>query len=228
MNPFDSFHPSSGPIPFHVGIIPDGGRRWAKVHGCTLQEAYIYTTSLLFQIAGFLYEKEVKEISIYLSSTDNFKRTADEMAANLGVVEAALRKEISSLANKRNIAVKITGDHRFFPPSLSAAVISIEKSTLNNTGGRLNLLIAYNPLDEIIQALKTTDVPERLFRNLMVSTPVDVVFRSGGARVMSNFLPLQSAFARLCFFDLLFNDLTIRDFEEALADFAATERKFGE
>jgi undecaprenyl diphosphate synthase len=228
MNHTDSFHPSPGPIPKHVGIIPDGGRRWAKAQGCTLEEAYNYTISRLLQIANFLYQKDVKEISIYLASIENFKRSSEEMAANLEIVESALKNEIAALANQRNLVVKISGNRQVFPISLAAEVMSLEKSTLNNTQGLLNLLIGYNPLDEIIESVKSTVVPEHFYRNLSVNTPVDIVFRSGGAHLLSNFLPLQSAYARLCFFDKLFNDLSIKDLEEALADFADTKRKFGE
>jgi undecaprenyl diphosphate synthase len=228
MHQANSFHPSPGPIPQHVGIIPDGGRRWAKAQGCTLQEAYIYTNSHLFQIANFLYQKNVKEISIYLSSIENFKRTDEEMSAYLGIVESALKNEIASLAHQRNLVVKISGDRQVFPLSLANEVNSLEKSTLNNTLGRLNLLMGYNPLHEIIQAIKSTTVPENFIRFLSVSTPVDIVFRSGGAPLLSNFLPLQSGYARLCFLNKLFNDLTFKDLEEALTDFANTERKFGE
>jgi undecaprenyl diphosphate synthase len=223
-----AFHPSAGSLPWHVGIIPDGGRRWAKAHQCTHKEAYIQAKSHLLQFVNYLYQKEVNEISIYVSSIQNFRRSAEDMAINFEITESALENEIASLAHERNLVIKLIGDHSVFPPSLSNVVRSLEKSTFNNSQGRLNLLIAYNPLEEIIQAIKSSDVPGNFFKYLSVTTPVDIVFRSGGAHLLSNFLPLQSAYARLCFFDKLFNDLTIKDLEEALDGFSRIVRKFGE
>lgn len=222
------FHPEPGPVPRHVGIIPDGGRRWAMAQGLTLEEAYVQTRASLQVFVGFLLEHGVKEISIYLSSIQNFRREADELVTNLDMVESSLTDEIGEIAQQRKLRVAIVGNRDIIPESLLAAVISIEQSTLYETGGRLNLLLAYDPLEEIIQAMKASENPARFFSNLRVTSPVDLIIRSGGAALLSNFLPIQSGFARLFFSDKLFNDLTIGDLDGILKDFAKTDRKFGE
>jgi undecaprenyl diphosphate synthase len=222
------FHPAPGPLPRHVGIIPDGGRRWAAGHDCSLHQSYIQTKARLKEFVVFLTGKGVKEVSVYLSSIQNFRRTAAEMAANLTLLEEALQHEIAEIAEREDLLVIIAGSREMLPESLLGAVNTLEKKTERGMRGRLNLLIAYDPLAEILQALKTAEQAERFTDHLWVSTPVDLVIRSGGAPVLSNFLPLQSGFARLVLFDQLFNDLTTGDLDEVLEQFSKTERKFGE
>jgi len=223
-----NLHPVPEAFPRHVGIIPDGGRRWSLKHGCSLKDAYIQTKHRLREFVGLLLDREIREISIYLSSIQNFRREPAELDSNLMLVESSLSNEISEIARLQCLRVVIAGNREILPKSLYNAILSIEKSTFSNTRGRLNLLIAYDPYQEIIQAIKATDDPVLFYRQMKITTPVDLVIRSGGAPLLSNFLPLQSAYARLFFFDKLFNELTIEDFEGVLNDFQRTIRKFGE
>ncbi len=222
------FHPAPGLVPTHIGIIPDGGRRWAKVHECSLQEAYSVARAKLQEYVNYLYDCGVFEISIYLSSIQNFRREADELDANLDIVETSLNNLIAILAKQRNIRVVMAGTREILPASFLTEVELLERLTLNNKGGRLNLLIAYDPIEEIEQAIKSKENNDHFIKNLWVTTPVDFIIRSGKAPLLSNFLPIQSGFARLYFFGKLFNDLTIEDVICALGNFSSLERKFGE
>ncbi|MEI6435336.1 MAG: polyprenyl diphosphate synthase [Bacteroidota bacterium] len=222
------FHPSSGAIPVHVGIIPDGGRRWAKAHSCTLREAYSQTKASLQIFVNYLIEKGALEISIYLSSIQNFRRNLDDLTANLDLIELALNNEIAEIAKNQNIKVIVAGNREILPKSLRVDIDSLEQLTRNNTRVRLNLLLAFDPFEEIINAMKASEIPDHFLNHLLIKTPVDLVIRSGGAPLLSNFLPLQSAYARLCFFDKLFNDLTTGDLDVVMENFAKTKRKFGE
>ncbi len=103
----------------------------------------------------------------------------------------------------------------------------IETETAINKGRRLNLLIAYNPIQEILEAVQSGE-PDTFASRLWITRPIDLIIRSGGASLLSNFLPLQSGFARLYFSDKLFNDHTPDDLEKILSDFSSLERKFGE
>jgi undecaprenyl diphosphate synthase len=228
MNHTAGFHPSGGTVPVHVGIIPDGGRRWAESHGCKLREAYFQTKNTLEVLAGKLFEKGVKEVTVFLSSIQNFKRNADELGAMLFMVESSLSTDIADLAGRLGLRVVIAGNRMILPGPLLAAIVALERSTAGNTRGQLNLLIAYDPLEEIILATRKCGATGRFYNHLQVRTPVDLVIRSGGAQLLSNFLPLQSAYARLYFFDRLINDLTAQDVEEVLEHFSRVKRKFGE
>ncbi len=228
MGPTADFHPTPGPVPLHVGIIPDGGRRWAKANGCKLEEAYFETKSHMLKLVTFLYGYGVREISVYLSSIQNFRRPPEELKANLMIVETALQNEIATLVRQFNLVVKVAGNREVLPANISASFRLLERDTSLHTGGRLNLLMAYDPLEEITEAQKSSDGPGMFYKHLLVNTPVDLVIRSGGANLISNFLPLQCAYARLYFSTKLFNELTIDDVSEILEKFAETDRKFGE
>jgi len=222
------FHPSPGAVPTHVGIIPDGGRRWALAHGKTLSESYARTRLHLKTWVEFLLKKEIREITIYLSSIQNFKRDPAELKANLELVEASLKEEITVMAKEKNLRVIVSGQRQVLPETMVKTLFNIEQQTAGYNRGRLNFLLAYDPLAEIINAFRESGDPARFFNHLRITTPVDLVIRSGGAPVLSNFLPLQSAYARLFFSDKLFNDFEIVDLEMALENFGKTDRKFGE
>lgn len=223
-----AFHPVPGKIPLHVGIIPDGGRRWASAHGCSLQEAYLKSRSLLGVVVKMMFNEGVKEISIYLSSIQNFRRQPEDLDPNLEIVEYALNTEITEIAGKLGLCVCVAGNRNIFPSTLKEAAHNIEHLTAGNCTRRLNLLIAYDPLGEIAQAVAKSNNTPDFYKHLWVQRPLDLVIRSGGAQLLSNFLPLQSGYARLYFFKTLFNDLEPADFQKVLEDFRKIERKFGD
>ncbi|MEI6882920.1 MAG: polyprenyl diphosphate synthase [Bacteroidota bacterium] len=222
------FHPLPGAVPLHVGIIPDGGRRWARVRGCSLGEAYQKSSSFLFDMVALLSWKGVKEISIYLSSIQNFRRDPSDIKASLDLIESALNSDIAAITTKLSLKLVVAGNFAVLPPSLVAAIHSSANQTKNNTRGRLNLLLAYDPFEELNHAIRSSPDPSEVYRHLWITTPLDLVIRTGGAALLSNFLPLQSAWARLYFTDTLFNDMTADDVLQILGDFSKIQRKFGD
>jgi undecaprenyl diphosphate synthase len=175
-----------------------------------------------------LLKNGVKEISIYLSSIQNFRRPPNEIEANLRIVESALEKEIEDVATNHGLVVTISGNREVIPSFLADKFNSIEEKTHDNLGGRLNLLVAYDPVEEVAEAFKKADAPENFIKHLTVKTPLDLIIRSGGVPLTSNFLPLQAAYARLYFLDKLFNEVTTADLDEILRQFGVAYRKFGE
>jgi undecaprenyl diphosphate synthase len=228
MVPTADFHPSHGPIPFHVGIIPDGGRRWAVNNNCTLEDAYKQAISLLERFTGLFLGNGVQIISIYLNSIQNFRRKPNDLAINLKQIESALRNEIREIALQNGLRIVVAGNRDIIPASLLDTILTIERLTKDNCNKRINLLVAYDPLQEIIQACKASADPYAFFQYLWINTPVDLVIRSGNAPLLSNFLPLQSAYARLYFFEKLFNEITSEDITGVMDDFTKINRKFGE
>lgn len=221
------FHPKAGPVPLHVGIIPDGGRRWAKANRCTLGESYQRTVSLLQLFAGILCSNGVNEISIYLSSIQNFRRKKAELETYLSTLDQALYRQVAETALFHQLRVVIPGRLEIVPEPTLQAIRTLEQQTAGFAKGRLNLLVGYDPHEEILQAFNKSTGPGSFLSGLWITTPLDLVIRSGGAHLLSNFLPLQSAWARLYFPDKLFNDLTGDDILQILQDFEKIERKFG-
>jgi undecaprenyl diphosphate synthase len=228
MSTTDTFHPENTIIPRHVGIIPDGGRRWAQSKGCSLTDSYNKTKVLIRDMVIFLTNSGVFEISIYLSSIQNFRRSAQEVEAFINVSTFAFQNDILILAREKKLRINIAGNRKAIPETFLKAIDFAESETRDFKKGKINILVAYNPVDEIIEATMKSNNPEDFLKNLWVTTPIDLVIRSGGADLLSNFLPLQSGFARLIFIDKLFNDLTINDLKQILKGFFDMERKFGD
>lgn len=222
-----NFHPSPGSIPFHVGIIPDGGRRWALANNCSLIEGYTRTRNLMNLHVERMLAFGVTDFSIFVSSIQNFRREYKEVNAMLEAVGSSLEYEIARLSGQHELRVVVAGKRSMLPDSLVKVVNHAEERTRGNRRGRLNLLLAYDPLEEIIEAFRAGKNHERFYEDLWINKPVDLVIRTGGANLLSNFLPLQCGYARLYCFDKLFNDFTSEDLDEVLTHFSMLQRKFG-
>lgn len=220
-------HPTGETTPNHVGIIPDGGRRWAKAKGLTLEESYRHTRLNMQKLTERLIYTSVKEISVYISSIQNFRRGPEDLIPYLKSLESSFSQEIPSLAHQLNLKIVMAGDRDILPAGLRQLIEKVENESEGHQKARLNLLIAYDPWEELTEALNRCPDPSRLSHYLQVSTPVDMIIRTGGAPLLSNFLPLQSGFARFYCVDTLFNDFTVDDLQNILFAFSGLDRRFG-
>lgn len=219
----NDFYPShNNTKPLHVGIIPDGARRWAKLNDISYLQSYKISMSKLLTFCNYLFNNGTREISIYFSSIQNFKRSHKEIQA-FSIAEEEFMKEF--INNKNNdIKIKVFGNKEVLPDYFIKTINEVEYHTKDNLKKTINLCVAYNSIDEIKYAIRTSFDYEKLW----IKTPLDIVIRTGDANLLSNFLPLQSAFARLYFPKKLFNDLSIKDLEKILINFSKINRIFGE
>ena len=163
------FHPESHRNPTHIGIIPDGGRRWSKRNNISLIDSYKQTRNILAEITSNLFDYGFKEISLYLSSKENFNRVEQEVNAFNLVSEDAFPNEILNVAFQKGLKVKIAGKRELLPLKFQEAINKIEKQTCTLNSGTLNLCIAYNPLDELEQALSNNMKHELLINKLWLN-----------------------------------------------------------
>lgn len=222
------FHPDQKKTARHVGIIPDGGRRWAVQNECSLQQAYSLTRSKLKTYVPLLLDSGVNELSVYLSSKLNFQREDKEIEAfNKEVVDAFLH-DFGHMGAAFGLRITVAGDTSSLGSFMKNTIDDVVQQTKNGGSGSIHLLINYDPLEEIEQAFeRAAQSRQHFWEKLWVDNPLDLVIRSGGANVMSNFLPLQSAYARLYFFDALFNALEWADIERCLSEYRGLDRKYG-
>lgn len=225
---FDSYHPTRGVSPNHVGIIPDGSRRWAKIHGVSYYESYDYALEKLSQIIDCFFESGTNIISTYFSSSQNFDRPESEVEAFCKAEANFCDIFILPVIQKYNVRVDFCGNEQIIPQYMLDSLQRIKSQTKGNSGKQLNLCVAYNPFDELWHSIKYADSPAEFLNKLWVSVPLDLIVRTGKANLISNFLPLQSGFARLYFPDKLFNDLNQYDVKTILEDFRGIERRYGE
>ncbi len=227
MDEIPNFHPMPGNNLLHVGIIPDGGRRWALENKCSLNEGYTRSRQLMNLHVERLLAYGVTDFSIFISSIQNFCRDYQEINAMLEAVSSSLENEIDKLSGQHGLRVVVAGKRSMLPVSLIKAVENAEERTRGNRKGTLNLLLAYDPIEEILHAFNSSANHERFYEDLWITKPVDLVIRTGGAILLSNFLPLQCGYARLYCYDKLFNDFTTEDLDEVVHQFSMIERKFG-
>lgn len=209
----------------HIGVIPDGGRRWARRTGVPLEDAYHLSFRKLSTVLARLHSAGCAEASIYCLSKANLGRLPKEVAAVLRAFET-LAESIDVLRMKGICGeVSFIGNTDFLAESLniliSASAVSLEKPDALRT----NLLIGYDAWDEINMA--RNHLGSLTMEDLMVTRPVDAIIRTGGGVLMSGFLPLQSQYAHLIVSDMLFNDLSDEDIANLVERATSVQHRHG-
>ena len=209
----------------HLGIIPDGNRRWAKQNNITLNEVYGIFADKIVKLTEFLLKSELNALTVYLASKENLTRTDEEVEP---VVDALLKvfPQVLKIALQNNYRVTFPGIYNVNNKELVDAVNDIEQKTKDNGGKKLYLLTGYNPFDEINRS-KNLYNPLSI-SDLEVDMPLELVIRTGGKPVrLSNFLPLQCGYANIEVFDKFFIDLTEEDILQTISSYEAVTPNYG-
>jgi undecaprenyl diphosphate synthase len=214
-------------IPNHVGMVPDGTRRWAKQNHADYETAYMVGVRKTFDFIDFMFSKGVKIISIYGLSTDNLSRPQAELEKVFKSEIYAIRELLPNILKQYKIRVKHAGDIKKLPTMYAQVIEKACEITQNNTDGTLYLLAAYDAIDEIYVAAKRAENPQAVFENLWVPEKIDLLIRTSGVYRISNFLPLQAGYAELVFCEKGINDLEEKDWQSCLDQFQQRKRRFG-
>jgi len=224
----NKLHPAEDNVPVHIGLIPDGGRRWAKLHKVRLIESYLISMQKLSSIVDELFSNSTKIVSIFGSSILNFNRSREEVDAFCRSQAEFLKHDIQPLIGKYELQISIAGNRQILPSYFSKIIQEIENGTILNKGKKVYLCSAYDPIQELAAApIMSKRSYNSLLSHLWVKEPLDLIIRTGGANLLSNFLPMQSGFARLYFLDKLFNDIEMKDIHKILSKFNSITRKYG-
>lgn len=220
----------------HIAFIMDGNGRWAKKRGMPREYGHRHGAEVFEKIVDYCGELGIKAATFYVFSTENWKRSENEVNALMKLLEEYLDKCEKRLQKKdKDIRFIFLGDKTPFTASLREKMERIERDSASNSrilnlainyGGRSELVHAFNELrnskdgnvteDDITNALYTKESPE-----------LDMVVRTGGDLRISNFLLWQLAYAELYFTDKLWPDLTTDDVDEAIESFKKRQRRFG-
>lgn len=228
-------------IPQHIAIIMDGNRRWAKEKGIATKEGHKAGADNLENIAKFCNKIGVKYLTVYAFSTENWKRSKDEVSALMLLLKNYLKK-FSKDANKDNIKINILGDIDNLEDGLKKDINAAIERTKNCTGLTLNIAFNYGGRAEITNAVKKiaqmvankeidiNDINEKIVgQNLYTETQPDpdLLIRPGGELRTSNFLPWQLVYSEFYFIDKYWPDFNNEDLLEAIKTFNKRNRKFG-
>ena len=228
-------------LPNHLAIIMDGNGRWAKEKGLKRSVGHLEGSKTLEKIALYAYEKGIKVLSIFAFSTDNFKRSQEEVNYLMNLFIKMFNKKFEVFQEK-GIKVVFSGQKEKLPLELLEAMSKITKATFNNTKGVINICLNYNGQDEIVDATKkighdlltgkitTADISPCLFQLYLYHDlpAIDFMIRTSGEYRLSNFMLWQLAYAELYFPKVYFPAFSITDFDEAMLEFNRRNRRFGD
>jgi len=227
----------------HIGLIPDGNRRYMKKHGIfSLKDSYRAGISKFYDFLEWSMKRGVKEVTIYALSMENIQNRGRREIDTLYTVftEQAKKALTDKRIHNNRIHINICGDRQYLIGKGNTAlgkrlVESLEKledSTSKYSGFTLNFAMAYGGRQEIINAVKTAvsqcEEPseENIRKNLWVKDDPEIVIRTSENR-LSNFLLWQSAYSEMYFVDKLWQDFKEKDLDDILADYHSRERRFG-
>ena len=228
-------------MPKHIAIIMDGNRRWAKEKGLDTKIGHKAGAETLEKIASYANEIGLKYLTVYAFSTENWKRTKEEVGALMVLLKAYLNKFLNK-ESLRNIKIRVLGDIENLDKSLKDSIQKIVEKSKNNTGLTLNIAFNYGGRAEIVRAvknisekverkeIKTEDINEDLITDNLYTCgepDPDLLIRPGGELRISNFLLWQLAYTEFLFIDKYWPDFSEEDFLKAIKTFEARNRKFG-
>lgn len=227
-------------IPYHLAIIMDGNRRWAKKRGLPPLEGHRQGLKTAERVGKWCKKKGVKVLTLWAFSTENWNRSKAEVNYLLKLLAKALdkkRRYIQEL-QKEGIRLQVIGQRERLPKRLQLFIKEAEELTKDNKEGILILAISYGGRAEILKAVRemikekipVERVTEEVFEEHLWTgkiPPPDLIIRTSGEQRLSGFLPWQAAYAELYFSEKLWPDFSKEDLDKAFEEYSHRQRRFG-
>lgn len=229
MNQLDSqwAPPPRGDVPGHVAIIMDGNGRWAARRNRPRWMGHVRGAHTVREVVAHCARLGVAQLTLYAFSSDNFKRPREEVGFLFDLFASHIDRQLDSLV-EHGIKLSIIGRRDRLPTALRVAIADAERRTAQGRRMHLRVAVDYSSRIAMMGAL-ALDARERAApESATILPPVDLLIRTGGERRLSDFLLWECAYAELRFVDDLFPDFSARHLDEAFADFASRERRFGD
>ncbi|MCQ2247478.1 MAG: polyprenyl diphosphate synthase [Treponema sp.] len=229
--------PDVNNLPIHVGVIMDGNGRWAKKRNLIRTNGHTEGLKRGKEIVKAASDLGLKFLTFYTFSTENWKRTEQEVGFLMNLIHKYLLSNFS-FSKENNIRVRILGDKTRLPDFVQKDVNEIEESTKDFTGLTVCLAINYGGRDEIIRSVKKMIAegknPDEITENEISGhfdfpelPDADVIIRTGGEKRLSNFLMWHSAYSEFIFKDTLWPDYHKEEFYSDIVEFQKRTRRFG-
>jgi undecaprenyl diphosphate synthase len=228
-------------IPRHIALVMDGNGRWATQQGLPRTEGHKRGEAVLMDMVDECLELGVDVLSAYAFSTENWRRSADEVRFLMGFNRDVLRRRRDELDGK-GVRVRWAGRRPRLWRSVISELEKAEEQTKDNTKMTLVMCVNYGGRAELTDAaraiagdvaagkLKPREVNEKVVENYLDEPglpDVDLFLRPSGEQRISNFLLWQSAYAEMVYQDVLFPDYTRADLKDAVYEYARRDRRFG-
>lgn len=222
-------------LPKHVAFIMDGNGRWAKAKGAARTEGHKEGVKTAKKIVALCASLGIPFVTLYIFSTENWKRTESEVGFLMSLIHAHLKSEFE-FYKKNKIKLLHAGDLSHLPPEIQNDIKSAISETSGFSGTTLTMAINYGGRNEIVRAAKKmllqniADVNEKTFSEFLDTKnvpDVDLLIRTGGEKRLSNFLLWQTSYAELVFSNKLWPDYCEKDFFSDIEEFQKRNRRFG-
>ncbi len=226
--------------PQHIAIIMDGNGRWAKQRGLPRTAGHAAGAESFRRIANYCRTLGVKYLTVYAFSTENWKRSQDEIAGIMRLLRRYLEEALRDM-EKNRVCFRFFGDLTRLSPQLQKLCLDAQ-SRSQDYDVQVNFCLNYGGRDEIVHAARAfaeevaqgkrspEELTEGLFDNFLYSAGVpdpELVIRPSGEKRISNFLLWQSAYSEYVFMNVLWPDFTPEHLDEAIAEYHRRNRRFG-
>lgn len=238
----DTFNESLGlNIPGHVAVILDGNGRWAKKRHLPRTMGHAQGSKVVEDMLYVVDELGVKYFTVYAFSTENWKRSTEEVSTLMGILRTYL-KDCVKKSMKNNVRCRVIGRREELSDDIVDSIINLEEKTKNNTGLNFTIAINYGGRDEITRAVKKIaakvksgeiscdDITEETISGYLDTWELpdpDLLIRSSGEQRLSNYLPWQLAYTEFYFTDTLWPDFNREEMIKAFEWYNKRERRFG-
>ncbi len=229
-------------IPRHVAIILDGNGRWARSKGMPRNYGHVRGAANVETICRAADDLGIKYLTVYLFSTENWRRSQDEIKALMKLFHSYTRTCIRQ-ARENNMKCRVIGDPSALDEELQASLRELVESSKNNTGLNFQLALNYGSRDEIVRAVrkvaqdykdgkieKPEDITEDYFASRLDTGDIpdpDLLIRTSGEERLSNYLMWQLAYSELYFTPVPWPAFTKKDLIDAIEEYNRRNRRFG-
>lgn len=228
-------------LPVHIAVIMDGNRRWAKSKGLTAKDGHTAGAKTLENIAKYCNEIGIKYLTVYAFSTENWKRTKEEVNAIMTILKLQL-KSIIEKDELQNVKINFIGNIHVLQKGLRDYILKVIEKTKNNTGLVLNIALNYGGREELVMAMKQIakkvksgeinieDINEELITNNLYTAgqpEPDLLIRTSNELRLSNFLPWQLTYSEFYFCEKNWPEFDEQDLMIAIEEYQRRNRRFG-
>ncbi len=224
-------------IPKHVGYIIDGNRRWAKTHGLPTYEGHLAGYNALRDVAFASLDAGIEYMSIYIFSTENWKRSQEEVKGIMSLILRLFTTD-AKIFHEKNVRLKVLGAREGLDDKILKAMDKLESDTKDNTAGTLAICLNYGGQREVVDAVKkivqlgtkADDIDEDLIAANLYGAevpPVDVIVRTSGEKRLSNFMLWRSAYSEFIFLEKMWPEMTKEDVDAIINEYSRRHRRFG-
>lgn len=236
-------------IPKHIAIIMDGNGRWAEKKSLPRLAGHNAGMKAMKEIVKEASTLGVEHLTVYAFSTENWKRSLEEINGIFKLIVVYVDKELRELSNN-NVRVKILGDYSRLPEESVKSLEKALKTTENNQGLQFNIALNYGGRDEILRGVKEIskqvksgkldeeEIDSEIFSSYLYTGAVhqgeayaipdpELLIRTSGEKRLSNYLLWQCAYSEFIFTDVLWPDFTPEVFRDCIEEYQNRNRRFG-